>query len=152
MHGMGGIIIVSLNQSICVCYMLHFAGNNCEWDDHVTRKIEGWQKYFSNWVLNNESRPVLVVKFEDIKTDLIGQVKRMLDFLKYPYMEDELRSRLAEGFDAFRRAHSKEKFEHFTPKQQKLVRSFVLDTIKMLQDHKYGQSLEITDYLNMTVS
>ena len=38
---------------------------------------------------------VLVVKLEDLKTDLIGQVKRMLNFLKFPYMEDELRSRLA---------------------------------------------------------
>ena len=93
-----------------------------------------------------------MVKFEDLKTDLIGQVKRMLDFLKFPYMEDELRTRLGEGFGAFRRAHSREKFEHFTPKQQQLVRSFVLDTIRMLQDRKYGQSLGITDYLNMSNS
>ena len=76
----------------------------------------------------------------------------MLDFLKFPYMKDELRNRLAKGFGAFRRAHSREKFEHFTPKQEQLVRSFVLDTIKMLQDRKYGQSLGITDYLNMNVS
>ena len=38
---------------------------------------------------------VLVVKFEDLKTDLIGQVKRMLDFVKFPYMEDKLKGRLA---------------------------------------------------------
>ena len=132
--------------------LFHFAGNNTKWDEHVTRKIEVWQRYFSDWILNNDSRPVLVVRFEDLKTDLIGQVKRMLDFLKFPYMKDELRNRLAKGFGAFRRAHSREKFEHFTPKQEQLVRSFVLDTIKMLQDRKYGQSLGITDYLNMNVS
>ena len=37
---------------------------------------------------------VLVVKFEDLKTDLIGQLKRMLDFVKFPYMEDKLKGRL----------------------------------------------------------
>ena len=89
-----------------------FAGNNTEWDKFVTGRIEVWQKYFSNWILNSESRPVLVVKFEDLKTDLIGQVKRMLDFLKFPYMEDELRSTLAEGFNKFRRAHGAEN-SHF---------------------------------------
>ena len=38
---------------------------------------------------------VLVVKFEDLKTDLIGQVERMLDFVKFPYMEHKLKGRLA---------------------------------------------------------
>ena len=38
---------------------------------------------------------VMVVKFEDLKTDLIGQVKRMLDFLKLPNVEDKLKGRLA---------------------------------------------------------
>ena len=76
-------------------YLFSFSGKNTEWDKVVTSRIEVWQKYFSNWILNSESRPVLVVRFEDLKTDLIGQVKRMLDFLKFPYMEDELRSRLA---------------------------------------------------------
>ena len=38
---------------------------------------------------------VMVVKFEDLKTDLIGQVKRMLDFVKLPNMEDKLKGRLA---------------------------------------------------------
>ena len=120
------------------------AGKNTEWDKFVTSRIEVWQKYFSNWILNSESRSVLVVRFEDLKTDLIGQVKRMLDFLKFPYMEDELRSRLAEGFNKFRRAHGAENFEHFTPNQQKLIQSVVVNTIKMLQKHKHG--LVISDY------
>ena len=34
---------------------------------------------------------------EDLKTNLIGQVKRMQDFLKGPYMEDELKGRLAKA-------------------------------------------------------
>ena len=43
--------------------------------------------------------PVLVVKFdhEDLKTNLIGQVKRMQDFLKGSYMEVELKGRLAKA-------------------------------------------------------
>ena len=125
-----------------------FAGKNTKWDKFVTGMIEVWQKYFSNWMLNNESRPVLVVRFEDLKTDLIGQVKRMLDFLKFPYMEDELRSRLAEGFNKFQRPHGAENFKHFTPNQQKLIRSVVVNTIKMLQKHKHR--LVISDFIYYT--
>ena len=120
-------------------------GNNNKWDKFVTRNIELWQKYFSNWILNRECRPCLVVRFEDLKTDLIGQVKRMLDFVKFPYMEDELRTRLAEGFTKFRRVHGAEHFKHFTTNQQMLIRSAVVDTIKMLQKHKHG--IEISDFL-----
>ena len=120
-------------------------GNNNKWDKFVTRNIELWQKYFSNWILNRECRPVLVVRFEDLKTDLIGQVKRMLDFVKFPYMEDELRTRLAEGFTKFRRVHGAEHFKHFATNQQMLIRSAVVDTIKMLQKHKRG--IEISDFL-----
>ena len=43
-----------------------FAGKNAKWDKFVTGMIKVWQKYFSNWILNNESWPVLVVKFEDL--------------------------------------------------------------------------------------
>ena len=35
----------------------------------------------------------MVVKFEDLKTDLIGEVKRMLDFVKLPNMGDKLTGR-----------------------------------------------------------
>ena len=86
-----------------------------------------------------------MVRFEDLKTDLIGQVKRMLDFLKFPYVEDELRTRLAEGFTKFRRVHGAEHFKHFTTNQQMLIRSAVVDTIKMLQKQKHG--IEISDFL-----
>ena len=37
----------------------------------------------------------MVVKFEDLETDLIGEVKRMLDLVKLPNMEDKLKGRLA---------------------------------------------------------
>ena len=124
----------------CVIFKF-FAGENTEWGKFVTSMIEVWQKYFSNWILNSESRPVLVVRFEDLKTDVICQVKRMLNFLKFPHMEDELRSRLAVGFNKFRRAHGAENFAHFTPNQHNLIQSVV---IKLLQKHKHG--LVTSDY------
>lgn len=68
------------------------------------------------------------------KTDLIGQVKRMLNFLKFPYVEDELRSRLAQISEGTR-------CRKFSPNQHNLIQS---DVIKMLQKHKHG--LVISDY------
>ena len=62
---------------------LVFAGENTEWDKFFTGTIEIWQKYFSNWILNSESQPVLVVRFEDLKTNLIGQVNGLFEFSLY---------------------------------------------------------------------
>ena len=35
---------------------------------------------FSNWIVSNDSQAAPVVRFEDLKTDLIGQIKRMQAF------------------------------------------------------------------------
>ena len=40
----------------------------------------------------------MVVKVEDLKTDLIGQVKRKLDFVKFPYIWKLAEGRLAKKF------------------------------------------------------
>ena len=134
-------------QQVTDCLFPH-AGDNAAWNEHITRKVYVWQNYFYNWLLNNVSKPILVVRFEDLKTDLIGQMKRMLDFVQLPYMEDDLRSRLSEGFDKFQRIHDGEDFKHFTAQQREFVKSVVLDTIKTLRLHgQKNMLLGLTDYL-----
>ena len=73
---------------------------------------------------------------EDLKTNLIGQVKRMQDFLKGPYMEDELKGRRAKAiskgiwFKNFNPSYKISKSWH--------MQSVVMDTLKMLQKNKHG--------------
>lgn len=127
--------------------LLTHTGNNPEWNKYITRRVYVWQNYFYNWTLNNMSKPILVVRFEDLKSDLIGQVKRMLDFLQFPYLEDELNSRLADGFGKFQRIHDGDDFEHFTANQRVFIRTVVLETIEKLRQHRRKHLFGLTDYL-----
>ena len=58
------------------------------------------------WLVSgvNSGHPVMVVKYEDLVSDEVFEVKRMLEFLDYRIKEEELRKRLeSDRFDAFRR-------------------------------------------------
>ena len=102
-----------------------------------------WPEYFTNWYLSGH--PVLVVRYEDLKLDILRQVKRMLDFLGFPYIEEELKKRMAEDFGKFHRPPHPD-FEHFTPQQNVFVQRTVKQTIKLLKENG-GDTLGIEKYL-----
>lgn len=97
----------------------------------------------------NFSRPVMVVRYEDIKEDHVMQVKKMLKFLEYPFDEAELYAKLNDGFNTFRRPH-KEDFEHYSQEQKKFINTMLLDTIKILAQHKIEHLFQLEDYLDMS--
>ena len=88
----------------------------------------------------------MVVKFEDIKMDHVTQVERMLGFLEFPFDSTDLKAKLNNGFDVFRRPH-KEEFEHYTQEQKKYINTIILDTIKILSEHKMEHFFDIEEYL-----
>ena len=76
-----------------------------------------WKTLLS-WVINStEHHPTLVVRYEDVKQNTIREVKRMLDFLQFPYREEVMEERLEKDFSKFRRKH-RGSFEHFTTQQR----------------------------------
>ena len=44
-----------------------------------------WGKTFNCFYHGTDKNPVLLVKYEDLKNDVVHEIKRMLDFLSYPY-------------------------------------------------------------------
>ena len=103
-----------------------------------------WKKFFANVLLNKYKMPVLAIKYEDLRTDCLQQVKRMLSFLKIPFTEAELEKKLATGFQKFMR-NSHMTFEHFTTEQRDFVGHVVQQTIELLAMSKVN--LNITDYI-----
>ena len=69
----------------------------------------------------------------------------MLDFLGFPYIQEELKKRMAEDFGKFHRPPHPD-FEHFTPQQNVFVQSTVKQTIKLLTENG-GNTLGIEEYL-----
>ena len=75
-----------------------FLGENKEWRNFVNIRIYQWSKMLRYWLVNS-TRPVLIVKYEDMKQDPVLQVKRILHFINYHHLTDEeLKIKLKDGF------------------------------------------------------
>lgn len=127
----------------------NISGNNREWDEYVHAIGERWKKTIVEWFIKsaNFSRPVMVVRYEDIKANCATQVERMLNFLDFPFDKAELTAKLNNRFENFKRRH-KEQFEHYTVAQKKYVNMMLLDTIKTLTQHKLEHFFKLDDYLD----
>ena len=61
------------------------AGNNSDWDEFVRSRARRWVQMME-WPLQSSTQhPVLLIKYEDLKRDVVATVAKMLDFLGYPY-------------------------------------------------------------------
>ena len=67
---------------------------------------QDWKVHITQW-LNVTQIPVLVVGFENLKNDTYTELKRMLDFLGYPYSEDNVLCAIKSPTETFHRKHKK---------------------------------------------
>ena len=95
--------------------------------DFVEKYFSHWIKMLTNWVFENHRYPIHVVSYEDLQRDTVGEVEKILDFLHFPYNHDELAERLRDDFTTFRRPHSNDGFQHFSPKQKELLRKTITE-------------------------
>ena len=89
---------------------------------------------------------MLVVRYEDLKIDTLNEVKKILDFLHFPYKEEEVAEKLNEGFNDFYRNHT-DTFEHFTPEQNLFIRSLVNESIVFLEKYDAADLFPMHEYL-----
>ena len=83
--------------------------------------------------------PVLVVRYEDLKRDEAGEVRRMLEFLQVAYSEE----RLGASYTHFYRNHT-DTFKHFTPEQKNLINAKIKSIGKKLEE---AQAFKYADML-----
>ena len=94
----------------------------------------------------------MVVRYEDLLTDVTLEVKRMLHFLKFPYNDTELVVNLADGFTQFQRkppAHSNH--DLFNPLQVRNINNMIKETVQELKQNNF-QSFRIEEYLSKNTS
>ena len=68
-------------------------GKNENWHKFITFYLPQWGDYFPLWLLvdgTTHSHPVHVVKFEDLKSNTSVEVGKILNFLGFPFNEEEL--------------------------------------------------------------
>ena len=70
--------------------------------------------------------PVLIVGYENMKKDSYTEIKKMLDFIGYPYTENDVLCAVKSSGEAFHRNHTR---KHGHPYSQEL-QNYVLNAIK----------------------
>ncbi len=129
---------------------LCLTGNNPAWNKFVHKAvISPWLKHFK-WVVEGHQtgRRVLVVRYEDFKSDALTQVKRMLDFLGVPYSDEALQKRMSKDFGKFHRKHNPASdFDHYTAEQRNHMKGLIRETIKYLKSNNNGITYGIEEYL-----
>ena len=86
------------------------------------------------------------MRFEDLKANVIAEVKRMLDFLKVPYSESELEERMKTRFEKYHRKNIQH-FDHFTAVQKQYMFVTLNKTINLLREENNGNTLGLAEYL-----
>jgi len=77
---------------------------------------------------------VLVVQYEQLKSDLNGELRRMLEFLDYKYSEEDIDCVLNKQLETFHR-HSNRSFNPFTPSQEDLIQDSIKKMSKLFIKH-----------------
>lgn len=110
--------------SVYIMYYVHlyiyiYVGNNEKWDKIVKRYIIKWVDHIDDW-LKPSKRLVLVVQYENLRKNLDGELRRMLDFLEHPYNEEDIQCTVHSAMDGFHRNHTRN-FDPYTPSQKQFV-------------------------------
>lgn len=77
--------------------------------------------------------PVLVVGYENLKNNTYAELKRMLDFVEYPYSEDNVLCAVKSS-EAFHRKHKKD-LHVYSPELQQMVINYIKTVNEMLLKH-----------------
>ena len=78
--------------------------------------------------LNYRDIPVLIVGYENLKKNAYTELKRMLDFIGYPYSEDDVLCAVRSSGESFHRKHARKDLHPYSAE----VQEFVLNEIKQV--------------------
>ena len=88
----------------------------------------------------------MVVKYEDLKTNTVAEVKKILKFLQVPYTDEKIHSIINKGFSEFQRHGPHNTSEHYTREQRHFVQQVLISTLKLLYERKLLDVCNIVDY------
>ena len=142
-----------VNQKVMSCLPFTFfppslpllPANRSDWDIFVKNMTERWSKTLLEWL--KPGHPVLLTRYEDVHTNALHEVKRMLEFLNFPYHHEDLEKKLSADFTTFKRSHSYslDKRKLYSHSQVLRIKEALTTTATELK--KRGFTLGVNDYL-----
>ena len=105
--------------------------NNTGWGNSVKKISTKWKRLVSGWV-STKRYPVLVVGYENLVKNTHAELRKMLDFIGYPYSEDDILCTVKSSGEGFHRSHAKKQYNPFSPEVQDFVLNNVIKDIDAL--------------------
>ena len=106
------------------------------WNHSVVLSSQSWREHIQIYV-GSMTTQKLVVKYETLLTNLHDELRKIMEFLEFPYAEDDLQCTVNSAIESFHRKHHKV-IDPYTLQQRK----FVLAQIKLANKiiHPYNVS------------
>ena len=135
-----------LNQSL-TSYLFLADTYGEGWYRFTRAYLKNWKPRLINCVLDNDKHPVHVVRYEDLQNDRVREVERILDFLHFSYNHDDVVSALEEDYSVFQRSHEHDHIRHYSTEQKEMLRSTLVDLIKLASIREKAYLLHLNEYL-----
>ncbi len=87
------------------------------------------------------------MRYEDLKRDVMTQLKRMLEFLEIPYSKEAVEKRMRKTYDNFHRRHDDNDFDYYTFEQREYVIGQVQEAVELMRSRNNGVTYGIEEYL-----
>ena len=114
--------------------MALFTGNFSAWRRFVDKNAKEFTKLVQYWLEEANIPSVLVIKYEDLLSDLPTQLRKMLNFLQVPYSDEDFECVVGNKLDNFHRPKGKP-FNHYIPADRRLVLDNLTSVELLLNKH-----------------
>jgi len=81
----------------------------------------GWLHHITTCLHTEFNLPILVVKYENLKSNLHMELKRMLDFLEVPYTDQDIECTVNSNIESFHRKHHNKFSDPYSTKQRRSI-------------------------------
>nr|XP_056721151.1 sialate:O-sulfotransferase 1 [Euleptes europaea] len=107
-----------------------------EWPDFVNSYASWWASHVLDWL--KYGKRLLVIHYEDLKQNLLPQLKKMVEFLNAHVTEDRLLCVENNRDGNFKRSGARQKrFEPFTKEMKDLINKYIVIVDKALRDRNF---------------
>ena len=114
-------------------------GNNTGWKQFIKTSIEQFVSLVRYW-LEEANISVLVIKYEDMVTDLATQLTKMLDFLQVNYSQSDIDCVVNSKLDKFHRKKTST-FNPYMPSDRQFVWDSFMTTKSLLNNYNINYEL-----------
>ena len=121
-------------------FIVHFSKCNfvfVEWADFVYCHISYWPKFHETWMTFR--KPMMLLRYEDLKSDLKGQLRRLVHFLKVPLAPDAIERTAANSEGQFHRNSSGQGTIRLYSKKMQTLLNTTIDYVEKILANKFDR-------------